>query len=85
MSSKAKIHKISVRPVLTYAIEIRPDTSRTKQLLQTTKMSALRMMLGNIKRDRIRNDIIRNRVWNSKYHKIRKENKEQEKELKKNS
>ncbi|KAJ4445342.1 hypothetical protein ANN_07147 [Periplaneta americana] len=56
---KVRIYKTVVRPILTYAVEIRPETAKTKQMLDTTEMKTLRKIVGITRRDHIRNDQIR--------------------------
>ncbi|XP_055389934.1 uncharacterized protein LOC129618927 [Condylostylus longicornis] len=58
-AGKVKIYKACMRPVLTYALECRADTSTTKQLLRTTEMRTLRQITGKTLRDRIRSADIR--------------------------
>jgi hypothetical protein len=59
LKSKVRIYKTCVRPILTYGIETRADTVRTKSLLRTTEMKTLRKIAGKTLRDRVRNDKIR--------------------------
>jgi hypothetical protein len=59
IKSKTKIYKTCVRPVMTYGIETRADTVRTKALLRTSEMRILRCITGKTLRDRIRNTEIR--------------------------
>ena len=37
VTSKARIYRTTVRPILTYAAETRADTNRTKRVLRTTE------------------------------------------------
>ncbi|KAI4472449.1 hypothetical protein M0802_016812 [Mischocyttarus mexicanus] len=53
--TKTRIYKTYVRPILTYAIETRADTKRTKQALRTAEMNILRPIVGKTRKDRIRN------------------------------
>ncbi|KAI4486876.1 hypothetical protein M0802_012256 [Mischocyttarus mexicanus] len=48
--TKTRIYKTCVRPVLTYAIETRTDTKRTKLALRTTEMNILKLIVGNNKK-----------------------------------
>ena len=57
--SKVRVHKTCVRPIMTYGIETRADTTRTKNLLRTTEMKTLRPIAGVTLRDRVRNSEIR--------------------------
>ena len=59
IQSKVRIYKTCIRPVMTYGIETRADTTRTKNLLRTTEMKTLRAIAGVSLRDRIRNEEIR--------------------------
>ena len=54
-----KIYKASVRPIITYAVEARADTTRTDQLLKSTEMKTLRSKLGLTPWDKIRSENIR--------------------------
>jgi len=53
---KVRIYKTNVRPVLTYALETRAETTCTQQLLQTTEMKIIRAIHGKTLRDKIRSD-----------------------------
>ena len=44
--AKVKICKTAVRPITTYGVETRADTTRTEQLLRSTEMKTLRSILG---------------------------------------
>lgn len=57
--SKVRIYKTCVRPILTYGIESRADTVKTKSMLRTTEMKTLRAIAGKTLRDRVRNTAIR--------------------------
>lgn len=57
--SKVKIYKTAVRPIITYAAETRPDTSRTLQMMRTVEMKTLRSIQGKTIYDRVRNEDIR--------------------------
>ena len=59
IKSKMRIYKACVRPVMTYGVEARADTVRTKQKLRTTEMRTLRTIAGKTLRDRVRNTRIR--------------------------
>ncbi|CAG9841110.1 unnamed protein product [Diabrotica balteata] len=39
--TKGRIYKTVIRPIMTYAAETRPDTERTKRMLETAKMKTL--------------------------------------------
>ncbi|XP_045466561.1 uncharacterized protein LOC123675258 [Harmonia axyridis] len=51
-----------VRPIMTYAVETRAETERTKQQLRTMKMRILRRISGVTLRDRQTNKSIRQRT-----------------------
>jgi len=55
-----RIYKTCVRPVMTYAVETRAETSITKGLLGTTETRTLNCITSNALRDTIRNEDIRN-------------------------
>jgi hypothetical protein len=57
--AKVRIYKSIVRPILTYAAEIRTETTKTRHLLEVTEMKTLRRIINKTKWDRIRNDKIR--------------------------
>lgn len=57
--SKVKIYKTCIRPIMTYGIEVREDTNKTKSMLRTAEMKILRTILGKTRLDRIRNTDIR--------------------------
>lgn len=59
LESKVRVYKTCVRPVMTYAIETRAETTKTTHLLRTTEMRILRCITGNTLRDRVRNEDIR--------------------------
>ena len=55
VKSEIKIHKAVVRPLMTYGAETRAATTKTKQLLRTTEMNAVRAILGKTRFDRMKN------------------------------
>lgn len=57
--SKMRVYKTAVRPILTYAVETRADTKRTKQKMNTVEMKVLRSIKGLTLRDRQTNSSIR--------------------------
>ena len=57
--AKARIYKTAIRPILTYAAETRPETSKTKRILETAEMKIARRIAGKTLMDRIRSDNIR--------------------------
>lgn len=59
VETKSRIYKAMVRPTMTYTAETRPDTTKTKQLLETTEMRVLRRMTGKTLLDRERSESIR--------------------------
>ncbi|XP_056639433.1 uncharacterized protein LOC130446927 [Diorhabda sublineata] len=56
---KSRIHKAVIRPILTYTAETRPDTSKTKGILETTEMKILRRIVGKTICDRKRSEDVR--------------------------
>ena len=56
---KVRIYKACVRPIMTYAVETRSDTTKTKAALRTTEMRTLRSITGHTLLDRKRNTDIR--------------------------
>lgn len=61
IDSKVKIYKTCVRPIMTYGIEVREETTKTKSMLRVAEMKILRSILGKTRRDRVRNDVIRDK------------------------
>uniref|UniRef100_A0AAR5Q8Q0 Endonuclease/exonuclease/phosphatase domain-containing protein n=1 Tax=Dendroctonus ponderosae TaxID=77166 RepID=A0AAR5Q8Q0_DENPD len=59
IDSKVRIYKTCVRPILTYGIETRADTNKTKCMLRTAEMKTLRSIAGKTLRDRVRSATIR--------------------------
>ena len=59
IESKVRIYKTCVRPILTYGIETRADTNKTKRMLRTAEMKTLRSIAGKTLRDRVRSATIR--------------------------
>ncbi|XP_056641560.1 uncharacterized protein LOC130448295 [Diorhabda sublineata] len=59
IETKTRIYKTCIRPILTYALETRADTKKTKQTLRTTEMKTLRCIIGKTRRDYVRNEDIR--------------------------
>ncbi|XP_050459519.1 uncharacterized protein LOC126855693 [Cataglyphis hispanica] len=57
--AKVKIYKTCVRPIMTYAAEIRADIRKTKSMVRTTEMRTLRAIAGYTLRDRVPNVAIR--------------------------
>lgn len=57
--AKVRIYKTMIRPILTYAAETRPDTSKTRQMLETAEMKTLRRILGVSLFDKQRSEDIR--------------------------
>lgn len=57
--SKVRIYKTVVRPILTYAVETRADTAKTKNMMRVAEMKTLRTIKGVSLRDQIRSDAIR--------------------------
>ncbi|XP_057670662.1 uncharacterized protein LOC130902490 [Diorhabda carinulata] len=59
IETKTRIYKTCITPILTYAIETRVDTKKTKQTLRTTEMKTLGCLIGKTRRDHVRNEDIR--------------------------
>ena len=57
--AKVRIYKSVVRPILTNAAETRTDTAKTMQILEVTEMKTLRRIINKTRRDRMRNESIR--------------------------
>jgi len=55
LKTKVRICKSIIRPVLTYAVETRADTSETKQILETTEMNTLRKIVAKTRLYRVGN------------------------------
>ncbi|XP_045475000.1 uncharacterized protein LOC123680922 [Harmonia axyridis] len=60
--TKVRLYKAMVRPIMTYAVETRAETERTKQKLRTIEMRILRRISGVTLRDRQTNKSIRQRT-----------------------
>lgn len=58
-TSKVRIYKACVRPIMTYAAETRAETAETKRMARTNEMRVLRAITGNTLRDQRRSDEIR--------------------------
>lgn len=56
---KVRVYKTCVRPIMTYAVETRADTSETKRMMRTNEMRTLRAITGNTLRDHRRSEEIR--------------------------
>ncbi|XP_045462511.1 uncharacterized protein LOC123672460 [Harmonia axyridis] len=59
LSSKVRIYKTCVRPIMTYGIETRAENAETKRQLRTTEMRVLRHIAGYSLLDHKRNEEIR--------------------------
>lgn len=57
--TKSRIYKATIRPIMTYTAETRPDTTKTKRILETGEMKVLRKIVGKTLLDRERNENIR--------------------------
>ena len=57
--AKARIYKTAIRPILTYAAETRPETSKIKRILETSEMKIAQRIAGKTLMDRIRSDNMR--------------------------
>ncbi|XP_045463812.1 uncharacterized protein LOC123673370 [Harmonia axyridis] len=57
--TKARIYKSVIRPIMTYTAETRPDTAKTKRILEVGEMKILRKIAGKTLFDRERSDNVR--------------------------
>ena len=62
MRLKAKVYRLVVRPVLTNGAECWALNKRDEKRLEVTEMNMLRRMLGVTRRDRLRNEEVRERT-----------------------
>jgi hypothetical protein len=60
---KDKFYRTAIQPAMLYGAECWPTKRRHVQQLSIAKMRMLRWICGNTRRDRIRNDDIRERLW----------------------
>ncbi|KAK9887098.1 hypothetical protein WA026_020042 [Henosepilachna vigintioctopunctata] len=60
IEAKARIYKATVRPIMTYTAETRPETTKTRRLLETTEMKVLRRITGKTLLNRERSENVRN-------------------------
>ena len=60
MRVKGKVHKVFVRVALIYGLEAAPLKKMDEKKIDATEMKMLKWMVGVIKRDRFRNEYIRN-------------------------
>lgn len=67
IETKTRIYKSVIRPVMTYTVETRPDTSKTKKILETNEMKVFRKITGKTLMDRERNENIRTICKINKY------------------
>ena len=44
IETKARIYKATIRPIMTYTAEIRPETTKTRRMLETTEIKILRII-----------------------------------------
>ncbi|XP_045466625.1 uncharacterized protein LOC123675320 [Harmonia axyridis] len=56
---KSRIYKAVIRPILTYTAETRPETAKTKRLMETTEMRVLRRIAGKTLMNRNTSESIR--------------------------
>jgi len=61
ISSKIRVYKSTIRPVITYAFETRRDTSL--QMMRTVVMKIIRSIHGKTLYDRIRSEDLRQRSY----------------------
>ncbi|KAG2648673.1 hypothetical protein PVAP13_1NG059050 [Panicum virgatum] len=59
---KVKFHRTSIRPAMLYGAECWPTKRRHVQQLSVAEMRMLRWFCGHTRRDRVRNEVIRDRI-----------------------
>ena len=59
---KDKFYRTAIRPAMLYGVECWPTKRRHVQQLSVAEMRMLRWFVGHIRRDRVRNEDIRDRV-----------------------
>jgi hypothetical protein len=59
---KGKLYRTAIRPAMLYGAECWPTKKQHVQQLSVAKMHMLRWICGNTRRNRIRNDDIRERL-----------------------
>jgi hypothetical protein len=59
LETEVRTYKSLVRPILTYSVETRVDTCKTKQLLESTAMTTLNRTEGKTGLDHVTNQDIR--------------------------
>jgi hypothetical protein len=59
---KGKFYRMAIRPMMLYGIECWPTKRRHVQQLSVAEMRMLRWICGHTRRDRVRNEDIRDRV-----------------------
>jgi len=57
--SKVRIYKTCIRPIMTYGIETREETNKTKRMLRVAEIETLRRIMRKTRIDRIRNTDIK--------------------------
>ena len=60
---KSKFYRTAIRPAMLYGAECWPTKRRHIQQLSVAEMRMLRWICGHTRRDRVRNDDIRDRLW----------------------
>ena len=59
---KGKFYRTAIRPAMLYGAECWPTKRRHVQQLSLSEMRMLRWFCGHTRRDRVRNEVIRDRV-----------------------
>ena len=59
LEAKSRIYKTAIRPIMTCTAETRPETTKTKRLLETTEIKVLRGIAGKTLLDRKTSENIR--------------------------
>ena len=66
---KGKFYRTAIRPAMLYGAECWPTKRRHVQQLSVAEMRMLRWFCGHTRRDRVRNEVIRDRVG---WHQLRR-------------
>ncbi|XP_056642632.1 uncharacterized protein LOC130449023 [Diorhabda sublineata] len=65
IEAKSRIYKATVRPIMTYTVETRPETAKTKRMMETAEMKVLRRIAGKTLLDRDVNEwVLSRKKWN---------------------
>ena len=72
--AQVRIYKSVVRPILTYAAETRPESTKTTQILEAAEMRTLRRISNLTLFDREKSDECQRSVRHSKNKRVEKKN-----------